>query len=86
MQQELVGYLLGALGAEEIDDIEHALESCADTRRQLKILQRGLEPLDAGRGEVEIPAGLSVRTCQRIRETEFGTQPSSDPPASAEAN
>ena len=68
MQYKLIEYLLGALEVEEIAYIEKMLQADAEARRQLEVLRIGLVPMEGDRQHVDAPAGLAVRTCQRIRE------------------
>lgn len=61
----LIGYLLGALEADEVERVEQMLQDL-ESRRQLEILRLSLVPLEADRFDVEVPAQLAIRTCQRI--------------------
>jgi anti-sigma-K factor RskA len=67
MQNDLIGYLLGALETAERDAVDLLLESNTDARRQLEILRHCLVPLEGACEDCEIPASLAARTCQRIR-------------------
>lgn len=66
MQDDLLGYLLGALEAEEQKRIEQYLESRPHARRHLEILRRGMEPLEGDDGHFDAPDGLAWRTCRFI--------------------
>ena len=68
MVNELIGYLLGALDADEHSAVEQAVQSNPDIQRKLEVLRKGLRPLMIGVGEVDVPAGLSERTCRTIRD------------------
>ncbi len=68
MQDKLIGYLLGALEAEETTYVEQALQADEETRRQLEVLRSGMAPLEADRGHIDAPANLAIRTCQQIQE------------------
>jgi anti-sigma-K factor RskA len=68
MQDKLLGYLLGALEAEEIAVVEKTIASQRELHGQLDQLRLVLAPLEPLRQEVDAPSGLAVRTCQRIRE------------------
>jgi anti-sigma-K factor RskA len=72
MHDKLIGYLLGALEAEETIDVEQVLRVDGEARRQLDVLRMSLAPLEADRKYVEAPRRLSIVTCQRIREAHFG--------------
>ncbi|MBI1902500.1 MAG: hypothetical protein HYS13_15475 [Planctomycetia bacterium] len=69
MQDKLLGYLLGALEGEETAFVEQALTSDGETRRQLDVWRLALVPLQSLPRQVDAPAGLTRRTCQRIRDT-----------------
>jgi hypothetical protein len=85
MQHQLIGYLLQALDADEVADVERALSTCAETQRQMQILSRALEPLSALSDDIVIPVGLSVRTCECIRSIAATSQPAApEPDASPE--
>ncbi|MBN2292095.1 MAG: DUF1559 domain-containing protein [Pirellulales bacterium] len=62
-REQLLGYLLGALDDNEQADIENILNSDAELRRELAILNRSLAPLDAVPREFTPPPGLAARTC-----------------------
>lgn len=68
MHDQLIGYLLEALEAEETVCLERILEVDIEARRNLDTLRTALEPLQGDRKHVEAPATLAVRTCQRIRQ------------------
>jgi hypothetical protein len=68
MQDKLLGHLLGVLEIDETLQVERSLVQDAEARSQLEILRLALSLLEAARGDVEVPAGLALRTCQRIRE------------------
>lgn len=66
MREELIGYLLGALDAEEQARVEQALETSAELRQELELLALSLEPLEAEAEGYDPPAGLATRTCQFV--------------------
>jgi len=66
MHDELIAYLLGGLDVEELEQLEIHLAARPEMHSYLKILERGLEPLEADEGEVDPPPGLAVRTCQHL--------------------
>lgn len=68
MHDKLIGYLLGALEAEETTYVEQILQVDTEACRQLKVWQISLAPLEPDRQHIEAPARLAVRTCQRIRQ------------------
>jgi hypothetical protein len=67
MHDELIAYLLGALDGEEQSLVENYLAVEAEAHSKLKILRRGLEPLEADGGHLDPPEGLAIRTCQVVR-------------------
>lgn len=72
MRNDLVGFLLGALEAEEAERVEESLadpQRGAGLRGDLHLLQRALEPLAADRAPFAAPAGLSARTLRGIAAT-----------------
>ncbi|MEA1951697.1 MAG: hypothetical protein U9N87_09945, partial [Planctomycetota bacterium] len=62
-REQLLGYLLDALDDNEQADIEKILDSDAELRRELAILNRSLAPLDAAPREFSAPPGLTSQTC-----------------------
>lgn len=68
MQQNLLGYLVGALEPRERQQVEDALAGDVQLRHQLDLMERSLEPVRADRGHYDPPAGLAVRTCQFVFE------------------
>lgn len=66
-EQQLLGYLLGALDDAEQEAMEEELERDSQLREQLVRLRRRLEPLRDVRGEDDDPpAGLARRTCEFV--------------------
>lgn len=66
MQDDLVGFLVGALDAEEHANIERKLEQDAELQRQLQRVAKKLEPLSLASVPVEPPVGLADRTLDAI--------------------
>src|SRR5947209_4747046 len=66
MDDDLVGYLLGALSADERRAVEARLRDDADARRKLELLRSALAPLEADRPAPLPPVGLVERTLARI--------------------
>lgn len=63
-EQQLLGYLLGALDDGEQEAMEEDLQRDLQLREQLVMLRRRLEPLRQAYGEEDDPpAGLAQRTC-----------------------
>lgn len=63
MREELVGYLLEALSADERAAVEQQLRHDTQLQRELELLHESLEPLRADEGSCEPPQGLAARTC-----------------------
>lgn len=69
MVETLIGYLLGALDAEDVGQLSSLLESDPELQRQLDLLRLALEPLELCRREaINTPPDLAVRTWVVIRE------------------
>lgn len=82
MLEDLLGYLVGALEAEEIEACARALEADLELQRQVDLLRQALLPLELCQECVEIPADLAVRTWIVVRACISG---SSDLAADVEA-
>lgn len=70
-QQQLLGHLLGALDEDERAEVESQLGSNPECRKELALLRRKMEPLEALRRkslETDPPPGLAERTCQLVAE------------------
>ncbi|MGE0605613.1 MAG: hypothetical protein AB7O62_00705 [Pirellulales bacterium] len=68
MHAQLLGYLLGALEPDEHEAVELALSRDEQARHQLQLLRRGLEPLRFDADDYDPPAGLALKTCQKVRQ------------------
>jgi hypothetical protein len=66
MRDQLVGYLLDGLDAEERAEVERTLASDASARRELQTLRRCLDPLAADEKLLSAPASLATRTCEMV--------------------
>jgi prepilin-type processing-associated H-X9-DG protein len=66
MNEEMVAYLLGALDRDAAERLERELESEPAKRRDLDRLGWALRPLAEDAGDVAPPAGLAVRTVDRV--------------------
>ncbi len=66
MRHELVGYIVGALDENDCQDVEAHLANNERLRRDLHLLRRAIEPLDAHRRHIESPPGLARRTCEYV--------------------
>ncbi len=68
MHEDLLGYLLGALDAEEQSRVEEALARDARLRAKLERLRSRLGPLDVVPEVIDVdpPAGLAERVCAAI--------------------
>lgn len=65
-QQQLLGYLLGALDDAERDEVERQLEANPSWQDELQSLMASLEPLAESYREVDPPPNLAERTCAVI--------------------
>ena len=66
MHEHLVGYLCGALEADEIQSIEESLARDEAFRSRLEALRRSLAPLECEREECCPPDGLAARVCKTL--------------------
>lgn len=66
MHEDLLGYLLGALDADEQRRLEERLAADADLRRELERLRGCLEPLAELADDVDPPSGLTERVLASI--------------------
>ena len=70
MQEEnLLGYLLGALDGDEHEKVRRELEDNPALREKLDMLELCLAPLEQDRWQHEPPAGLAAATCQFIADS-----------------
>jgi anti-sigma-K factor RskA len=67
MHDELLGYALQALEADEIERLERRLGTDLEIRRKFEIIRLALVPLEADFVQSDPPAGLAARTCEQIR-------------------
>lgn len=72
MVDNLLGYLLGALEAEDLEQVSFALQSDPQLQRQLELVRQALEPLEFCREAVNAPPDLAVRTWVVIRQNSVG--------------
>ncbi|GIW82738.1 MAG: hypothetical protein KatS3mg105_4545 [Gemmatales bacterium] len=68
MEENLVGYLLDALEADEKAEMEKCLREQPEMRNQLELLRRALKPLEVDREQPEPPTGLIWRTLSLVAE------------------
>lgn len=66
MHEDLLGYLLGALDADEQRRIETELARSSELRSELRRLRECLEPLDSLAEPFEPPTGLAERVCEAV--------------------
>jgi hypothetical protein len=68
MQDQLIGYLIGALQAHEMTLVEQTLCSDLSAQQQLECLRLALTPLAGASDGCELPPELALRTCRQLRE------------------
>jgi prepilin-type processing-associated H-X9-DG protein len=68
MDQDLVGYLLNSLDADEQRQVEEYLARSPEGRQRLDVLRQSLEPLAVDSEPPAPPPGLVVRTIARVAE------------------
>jgi anti-sigma-K factor RskA len=66
MNHDLLGYVLGALEADELERIGSLLDAEPRFRSRVELFRSGLAPLESDRGHLEAPDGLARRTCQVV--------------------
>jgi anti-sigma-K factor RskA len=66
MNDQLVGYLIGALEIDDSRQVDQNLVECEETRRKLEIFRLALFPLEAIE-HADPPAQLALRTCELIQ-------------------
>jgi hypothetical protein len=76
MHEDLLGYLLGALDADEQHRIEAELAKSPQLRQELQKLRRCLEPLESAWEDQAPPPGLVDRVCESIAAHEAHRRPS----------
>lgn len=68
LQEQLLGYALGALDDAEQREIEDRLSTDPALRRELESVQQSLEPLAEAYVEYDPPAGLAAQACEYVAE------------------
>jgi anti-sigma factor RsiW len=75
MDDLLIGYVLGALSAEETADLEKRLKDDPALQQRLEIVRRAVRPLNEDSNHA-LPDDLAARTCRLVRKQD---DESSDP-------
>jgi hypothetical protein len=83
MDENLIGYLLKSLDADEQRDVEKYLREHPEAEKRLEQLRRRLDPLARDAGDGEPADGLWVRTLSRVAEHKCRTLPAA--PAAGQA-
>jgi prepilin-type processing-associated H-X9-DG protein len=81
MDENLVGYLLKALGPDEQRKVEDYLRQHPEAHKRLDQLRQRLDVLGQDADESDPPAGLWVRALARVAEHKCRTLPAAPPPA-----
>jgi hypothetical protein len=68
IREQLIGYVLGSLDAQEQSFVERQLGADPAWRRELEIVQKTLEPLAEAYHEYEPPNELAERACRFVAE------------------
>lgn len=79
-QEQLLGYLLGALEDSEREFVEHRLKQNPKLLRELARMQEGLQPLWVAQPDFVPPPGLAAETCEFVASH---SQFQADPPHQA---
>jgi hypothetical protein len=77
--EDLIGYMAGALDADERAAVEADLRTNPSTAARLAELRRLLAPLEADRDSITPPRGLADRTLARLASVFTGRGPSVEP-------
>lgn len=80
MEDNLVGYLLGALDADSQRSVEKYLDDEPGARQRLETLRRALAPLEVDKDSIDPPPLLTVRTLGRVAEYRCRPLPAAPPP------
>ncbi len=75
MHEDLLGYLLGELNADQQRQMEAALAADPQLRREFERLRRTLEPLDSLADDQDPPSGLADRTLRAIEQHDEACRP-----------
>jgi hypothetical protein len=68
MEKDLLGFVVGALDADEHRQVQQHLAADAEAHEELAALQRAVEPLALDRIPIEPPGGLAERTLAFVEE------------------
>lgn len=71
-QEDLLGYLLGALDAEQERAVQQSIDNDPTLEEQLVDLKSALVPLELLREHHPAPAGLARRTCETVAAVQTG--------------
>jgi hypothetical protein len=80
MDDNLVGFVLGALDAETRGQVETYLQENPEANHRLELIRRALEPLASDKDEIEPEPGLVHRTIGRVAEYRCRPLPAAPPP------
>jgi hypothetical protein len=83
MDENLIGYALNALDADDHRRTEEYVRDHPEAKRKLELIRAALKPLEADREPINPPAGLVDRTMARVSEVFVRRRPVQ--PASREA-
>ncbi|MFN4258632.1 MAG: H-X9-DG-CTERM domain-containing protein [Gemmataceae bacterium] len=76
----MLGYILNALDPATQRDVEKHLRDNPDAQRQLQLLRKAVEPLEADREEIDPPPGLALRALAKVAEYRCHQQLPKAPP------
>jgi hypothetical protein len=65
-EEQLLGYVIGALDDSEREQIEDNLKDDPQLRHALALARQSLKPLETAAGGYDPPPGLAERTCQLV--------------------
>ncbi|HVW01848.1 MAG TPA: hypothetical protein VHB77_15960 [Planctomycetaceae bacterium] len=67
MREEYVGYLIGAIDDSDRQAVEAHLQLNIEEHRHVERLRSALAVFQNVHAEVDVPHGLALRTCARVR-------------------
>jgi prepilin-type processing-associated H-X9-DG protein len=79
MEENLVGYLIGALDSDVHREVEKYLDDEPGARDRLEVLRRAMAPLEADKDTIDPPPGLAIRTLASVAEFRCRPLPAAPP-------
>jgi hypothetical protein len=80
MEDQLVGYLLNALDADQKEQVESYLRQHPESEQKLELLRQAMQPLLLDSAGAEPPPGLADRTITHVAKHRYDKLPTAPPP------